>query len=121
MSIDKFGRSALSAHHDRYHSVERFIVSFPKTPNGNYDIENRRLSNVADGADPSDCVTKKQLDDLSKSVKTELETFKNDVLAKIVNIDALQSTTATTVANTSTLSVDEETNNEEKDNTTETT
>lgn len=40
-------------------------VGFNLTAEGKFDITNKRLTNVADGTDPSDAVTKKQLDNIS--------------------------------------------------------
>lgn len=40
-------------------------VGFNLTADGNFDITNKKLTNVADGTDPSDAVTKKQLDNIS--------------------------------------------------------
>ena len=37
-------------------------VGFKLTDNGNYDIENKKLTNVAQGTNGSDVVTKNQLD-----------------------------------------------------------
>ena len=36
-------------------------IGFKLTPNGNYDIENKKLVNVKQGADPNDVVTKSQI------------------------------------------------------------
>ena len=37
-------------------------VGFNLTSDGNYDIIGKKLTNVGDGTDPSDAVTRKQLD-----------------------------------------------------------
>ena len=36
-------------------------IGFKLTPNGNYDIQNKKLVNVKQGADPNDVVTKSQI------------------------------------------------------------
>lgn len=41
-------------------------VAFNVTPDGNYYITKKKLTNVADGTDPPDAVTKKQLDNVSR-------------------------------------------------------
>lgn len=40
-------------------------VGFNLTAGGNFDITNKKLTNVVDGTDPSDAITKKQLDSIS--------------------------------------------------------
>ena len=42
-------------------------VGFNLTPNGNYDMVSKKLTNVGDGTDPNDAVTKKQLDNVGGS------------------------------------------------------
>lgn len=37
-------------------------VGFKLTQDGNYDIQNKKLTNVTDGTDPNDANTKQQLD-----------------------------------------------------------
>ena len=36
-------------------------VGFNLTPNGNYDMVSKKLTNVGDGTDPNDAVTKKTI------------------------------------------------------------
>lgn len=48
-------------------------VCFNLTADGNYDMVSKKLTNVADGVNPADAVTKKQLDsvdggDVSKDI-----------------------------------------------------
>ena len=40
-------------------------VGFSLTADGNYDVLNKKLTNLADGTNPSDAVTRKQLDNSS--------------------------------------------------------
>lgn len=42
-------------------------VGFNLTADGNYDMVRKKLTNVADGTNPNDAVTKKQLDSVGGS------------------------------------------------------
>lgn len=48
-------------------------VGFNLTADGNFDITNKKLTNVADGTDKNDAVTKQQLDNVSGDVTSDID------------------------------------------------
>ena len=52
-------------------------VGFSLTSDGNYDMVGKKLTNVGDSVNPSDAVTRKQLDNAGVGVITADINFKN--------------------------------------------
>ena len=55
-------------------------VGFSLTADGNYDMIGKKLTNVGDGTDPSDAVTRKQLDNAGVGDITTNINFKNSTI-----------------------------------------
>lgn len=71
MSVDKFGR-----HHARRNTeilLRRRRAGFKLTPEGDFNIGNKRLRYVNDPIESNDCVTKKYADDLTSQLRKKIE------------------------------------------------
>lgn len=74
-TVDKFGRFK-SFHGGRVGTTRGPPgLGFILDRDGNYDMQNRRLTNVADGVEPNDCVTVKHLAILTEGVDNNAEVF----------------------------------------------
>jgi septal ring factor EnvC (AmiA/AmiB activator) len=69
MPIDKFGRHICGSTHA---SIPHRQVTFPLTADGNYNIENRRLCNVAGAMEGGDCCNKSYVDNGLEDVLQKL-------------------------------------------------
>ena len=64
-------------------------VGFSLTADGNYDMIGKKLTNVGDGTDPSDAVTRKQLDNAGVGDITTNINFKNSTIFRIAKREHL--------------------------------
>lgn len=76
-------------------------VGFKLTQDGNYGIQNKKLTNVTDGTDPNDANTKQQLDSIGhgtitkdidlgiKNIVKDSKTRTGSELGKMIHIDAV--------------------------------
>lgn len=71
MPIDKFGRQLKS-----FHGVQgKPGIGFQLTSEGDFDIANKRLVNIANPLNDNDACTKKYIDDIIEFLKTAIENF----------------------------------------------
>jgi len=77
MSVDKFGRSTASSSYRKLHNQGPPGKGFKLTSEGNYDLENKILSNVQEPIDGNDAATLKYV---NKQIFFRVELIKNDVI-----------------------------------------
>lgn len=92
MVIDKFGRHIGGG--DIVTAISHPPQTFPFTPEGNYDAENRRICNVGSAREDMDCVNKKDIDNSKKDMMDELDRrihggvqYQSDMFRLSQNID----------------------------------
>lgn len=101
MSLDKFGRAS-----GRRPSTSRQDFRpwfFPKTEDGNYDVENLKLCNVGAPTDPHDCVNKEYIDKLrkqrTKSTNALIKKLQNEIAEIKFEVDMKDSRRSADVQN----------------------
>lgn len=85
MIIDKFGRVATSERGGLTYELKRRIDStgLPTTPDGDYNIENKRLRNVATALEDADCVNKVYVDMSIDALTREIKSYIYAELRKV--------------------------------------
>lgn len=71
--MDKFGCSFETKNHRRNEQIFRSLSQFPKTTDGNYDMQNMKLCNVAEPTLSQDSSTKNYVDSVNVQVQNNFE------------------------------------------------
>lgn len=93
MSIDKFGRRLINEKIRSVSSRGPPGVGFKTTADGQYDIDNKRLCNIADPQEPNDAVSLKTLEIITRQAFAALEHAMTKAFEESIRLtlDALES------------------------------
>lgn len=78
MNIDKFGRSMIRGANS-HQAMSLKPQGFPRTSDGNYDVENLRLQNLAAPLLPKDASSKQYVDELVEKIEHQQDSLRERV------------------------------------------